>query len=64
MRSKDTEFAAVKLPRCPVCVGVGKALKLTYTQTHSAGPCRRGSGMNLMHGFGEGGSGEKQGEKK
>ena len=44
--------------------GVGKALKLTYTQTHSAGPCRRGSGMNPIHGFGEGGSGEKQGEKE
>ena len=22
MRLKDTEFAAVKLPRCPVCGGV------------------------------------------
>ena len=44
--------------------GVGKALKRTYTQTHSAGPCQGGSDRIPIHVCGEGGSGEKQGEKE
>ena len=39
MRSKDTEFAVVKLPQMPSLrgceSGVAKTLKRTYTQTHS-----------------------------
>ena len=44
--------------------GVAKTLKGTYTQTHSAGPCRGGSDRIPIHVCGEGGSGEKQGEKE
>jgi len=36
----------------------------TYTQTHSEGPCRGGSGRIPIHVCGEGGSGENQGEKE
>jgi len=43
---------------------VGKALKRTYTQTHSAGPCRGGSDRIPIHVCKAGGSGEKQGEKE
>ena len=44
--------------------GVAKTLKGTYTQTHSAGPCRGGSDRIPIHVCGEGGSGKKQGEKE
>jgi len=44
--------------------GEGKALKQTYTQTHSAGPCQGGSDRIQIHVCEEGGSGEKQGEKE
>ena len=65
-RHRVRSCQAPQMPSVQGCrSGVGKALKLTYTQTHSAGPpCRGGSDRNLMHGCGEGGSGEKQGEKE
>jgi len=44
--------------------GVAKTLKQTYTQTHSAGPCRGGSDRIPFHVCGEGESGEKQREKE
>jgi len=44
--------------------GVGKALKRTYTQTHSAGPYQGESDRIPIHVCGEGGSAEKQGEKE
>jgi len=46
---------------------VAKKLKRTYTQIHSAGPCRERSDISdriPIHVCGEEGSGDKQGEKE
>ena len=64
-RHRVRSCQAPQMPSMRGCEdGVGKALKRTYTQKHSAGPCRGRADRIPIHTCGEGGSGEKQGEKE